>query len=431
MLGKELIEDLHAAVDGLGEVLLLHPDHLGDVGLPLPQFGIVALVFVNHGVHHFTQEGAVHPQQLSVAGGAAQQAAQHIAPALVAGQHTVADHEAGGADVVGDDPKGHVLLPALAVAGAGDLRDLVGDVHHGVHIEQGVHVLTHHCQTLQAHAGIDVLLLQLGVVVVAVVVELGEHHVPDLHVPVAITAHGAAGLAAAVLLAPVIVDLGAGAAGAGAMLPEVILLAELEDAVLRNPDLLVPDAERLVIGRRGLVAGEHGGIQPVGIQAHPLRAGQEFPRPVNGLVFEIVAEGEVAQHLKIGAMAGGVADVLNIAGTDALLAGGDPVTGRLLLAGEVGLHGRHAGVDQQQGRIVLRDQGKAGQAQMSFRLKEVQEHLPQLIETVVLGFRHDDFLHFLYKLTDSLTEKGRSALPAPAPDSDRIGSRASRPPARG
>ena len=134
MLGKELIEDLHAAVDGLGEVLLLHPDHLGDVGLPLPQFGIVALVFVNHGVHHFTQEGAVHPQQLSVAGGAAQQAAQHIAPALVAGQHAVADHEAGGADVVGDDPKGHVLLPALAVAGAGDLRDLVGDGHHGVHI---------------------------------------------------------------------------------------------------------------------------------------------------------------------------------------------------------------------------------------------------------------------------------------------------------
>ena len=59
----------------------------------------------------------------------------------------------------------------------------------------------------------DILLLQLGVMVVAIVVELGEHHVPDLHVPVAVAANGAAGLAAAVLLAPVIVDLGAGAAG--------------------------------------------------------------------------------------------------------------------------------------------------------------------------------------------------------------------------
>ena len=236
--------------------------------------------------------------------------------------------------------------------------------------------------------------------VVAIVVELGEHHVPDLHVPVAVAANGAAGLAAAVLLAPVIVDLGAGAAGAGAVLPEVVRLAELEDPVLGNTDLLVPDAEGLIVGGGGLVAGEHGGIQAVGVQTHPLGAGQEFPRPVDSLVLEVIAEGEVAQHLKIGAVAGSVADVLNIAGTDALLAGGDPVTGRLLLAGEVGLHGRHAGVDQQQRRIVLRDQGKAGQTQMVFGLKEVQEHFPQLVETVVLGLRHNHFLHFLCKLLD-------------------------------
>ena len=75
-------------------------------------------------------------------------------------------------------------------------------------------------------------------------------------------------------------------------------------------------------------------------------------------------------------------------------AGGDPVTGRLLLAGEVGLHGCHAGVDQQQRSIVLGDQGKAGQTQMVFGLKEVQEHFPQLVETIVLGLRHNHFLHF-------------------------------------
>ena len=121
---------------------------------------------------------------------------------------------------------------------------------------------------------------------------------------------------------------------------------------------------------------------------------------MDGLVLEVIAKGEVAQHLKIGAVAGSMADVLNIAGTDALLAGGDPVTGRLLLAGEEGLHGRHTGVDQQQRRVILRDQGKAGQTQMVFGLKEVQEHFPQLIETVVLGLRHNHFLHFLCKLLD-------------------------------
>ena len=115
---------------------------------------------------------------------------------------------------------------------------------------------------------------------------------------------------------------------------------------------------------------------------------------MDGLFLEVVTEREVAQHLKEGAVAGSVADVLNIAGTDALLAGGDPVTGRLLLAGKVGLHGCHAGVDQQQRGIVLGDQGKAGQTQMVFGLKEVQEHFPQLVETIVLGLRHNHFLHF-------------------------------------
>ena len=228
-----------------------------------------------------------------------------------------------------------------------------------------------HGQTLQAHAGVDVLLLQLGVVALAVVVELGEDDVPDLHIAVAVAAHGAAGLAAAVLLAPVVVDLGAGAAGAGAVLPEVVLLAELEDALGGDADLLVPDVGRPRRRRGGLVAGKDGGVQPVGLQAHPLGAGQKLPGPVDGLVLEVVAEGEVAQHLEIGAVAGGVADVLDVAGADALLAGGHPVAGRLLLPGEPGLHGGHTGVDEQQGGVVLGDQGEAGQAQVSLGLKEV------------------------------------------------------------
>ncbi len=96
-------------------------------------------------------------------------------------------------------------------------------------------------------------------------------------------------------------------------------------------------------------------------------------------LLEVVAEGEVAQHLKIGAVTGGLADILNVTGADALLAGGHAVTGRLLLAGEERLHGRHAGVDEQQAGVILRDQGKAGQTQMSFGLKEGQEHFAQFV----------------------------------------------------
>ncbi len=274
------------------------------------------------------------------------------------------------------------------------LADPVGDVHDGVHVEEGVHVLTHHGQTLQAHAGVDVLLLELGVMALTVVVELGKDHVPDFHIAVAVAAHGAAGLAAAVLLAPVIVDLGAGAARAGAVLPEVVLFAELENMVGGEADLLGPDLKGLVVGGRGLVSGKDGGIETLGVQAHPLGGSEELPGPVDGVPLEVVAEGEVAQHLEVGAVAGGVADVLDVAGADALLTGAHPVAGGLLLAGEEGLHGCHAGVDEQQGRVVLGDEREAGQTEMALGLEEGEEHLAQFIDAEVFGFHGNYLLDF-------------------------------------
>ena len=377
MLCQHIGEDRHATVDGAGKVLFLHLYNLGDIVAALPQIGVVNLVFLHHGLHDLIEEGVVDAQELAMAGCPPQQTAQDVAAAFVAGKHAVGDHEGGCADMVGDDPQGNVHLHALAIGRAGQLRDLVGDVHDGIHIEQGVHVLADHRQTFQTHAGVDVLLRQLRVVAVAVVVELGEDVVPDLHVAVAVAAHGAAGLAAAVLFAPVVVNFGAGTAGAGAMLPEVVLLAEAENTLGGDAHFLVPDLKGFV------VVFVDRGVQPVLVQTHYL--GQKFPAPGNGLVLEVIAEGEIAQHLEIGAVTGGLADILDIAGTDALLAGADPVTGRLHLALEVGLHGRHAGVDQQQRRIVLGDQRKAGQAQVTLALKERKEHLAQFIYAVRLG----------------------------------------------
>ena len=160
------------------------------------------------------------------------------------------------------------------------------------------------------------------------------------------------------------------------MLPEVVGLAEAEDVLFGNADDLVPDLKGLI------VIQVDRGIQAVLLQAHHFR--QELPAERNGLVLEVIAEGEVAQHLKVGAVAISLADVLNVAGTDALLAGGDTVPGRLLLPGEPGLHGGHAAVDQQQGLVVGGgDQGKAGQTKMALALKVAQEHLPQFVQPVI------------------------------------------------
>ena len=98
----------------------------------------------------------------------------------------------------------------------------------------------------------------------AIVIELGEDVVPDLHITVAVTADGAAGLAAAVLRAAVIVYLRAGAAGTCAVLPEVILLAEAEDTLGGDADLLVPNLKGLI------VIDIDGGIETVGIDTDPV-----------------------------------------------------------------------------------------------------------------------------------------------------------------
>ena len=263
---------------------------------------------------------------------------------------------------------------ALAVVRAGYLAHPVGDVHDGVDVEEAGHVLADAGQALEAHAGVDVLVRELGVVALAVGVELGEDVVPDLDIAVAVAADGAVGLAAAVLLAAVVVDLAAGAAGAGAVLPEVVLAAEAEDALGRDADLVAPYGEGLV------VVLKDARVEPVGVHADPVGAGEELPAPGDGLVLEVVAEGEVAQHLEEGAVARGLADVVDVAGADALLAGADAPARRDLLAGEVGLERRHAGVYQQQRGVVLRHERKARQAQVSLGFEKAQEHLPQLVE---------------------------------------------------
>ena len=140
--------------------------------------------------------------------------------------------------MVGDDAERDVHFLGLFVMCARELGDLVRDVHDRIDVKQRRDVLAHAGKALEAHAGIDVLLLELFIVAVAVVIELREDDVPDLNIAVAVAADRTAGLAAAVLLAAVVVNFRARAARAGAMLPEVILLAEAEDAVFGDTVIL-------------------------------------------------------------------------------------------------------------------------------------------------------------------------------------------------
>ena len=175
-------------------------------------------------------------------------------------------------------------------------------------------------------------------------------------------------------------DLRARAARAGvAHGPEVVLQAELVDAVAGHA-LLGPQLEGLLVPGDAALAVEHGDGQALGVQAERLR--DELPAVRDGVRLEVVAEGEVAEHLEERVVPGGEAHVVEVvvlaAGAHALLRGGGARVVALLAAGEDVLELDHAGVGEQQRRVVLGDERRGGDAAVAALLEELEERLADL-----------------------------------------------------
>ncbi len=89
-------------------------------------------------------------------------------------------------------------------------------------------------------------------------------------------------------------------------------------------------------------------------------AGDELPGVGDGIALEVIAEGEIPQHLEEGVMPLGVADLLEIVvlspGPNTLLTGSGPEVVTLFLAQEDALELDHARVGKQQRGVVGGDQ---------------------------------------------------------------------------
>ncbi len=180
---------------------------------------------------------------------------------------------------------------------------------------------------------------------------LHEDEVPELEVAVArLPVAVGAELAAAVEQ-----DLGAGAAGAGdAHVPVVVLAPEPDDAVVGQAGDLLPERDRLVV----LVVD--GRVEVLLVEAESalgLAARDELPGELDGAFLEVVAEAEVAVHLEERAVAGRLADLLDVEGAHALLHARGARELRGLLTEEVRLERDHAGVDEQQVRVLVHERG--------------------------------------------------------------------------
>jgi hypothetical protein len=169
--------------------------------------------------------------------------------------------------------------------------------------------------------------------------------------------------------------LRAGAAGPGvAHGPEVVLLAQSQDPAVGQARHRLPEAERLV------VVGEHGGLEP--ILGQPELAGQELPAVGDGLSLEVVAEGEIAQHLEEGVMPRGATDVLEVivlaARAHALLGGGGPHVVPALLAQEYRLELDHARIGEEQGRILGGNERRGADHRVAVPREVVEKALANL-----------------------------------------------------
>ncbi len=201
-----------------------------------------------------------------------------------------------------------------------------------------------------------------------VAVVLNEDEVPELGV-VPVLAVDALGALRFGVIAPVVVDLGAGATGAGLPhLPEVLLL-EPEDAALEEVRLLVPERLRLVVVR------VDRGPEALLRELPDLR--EQLPGPPDGLPLEVVAEGPVPQHLEQGLVVGALAHVLQVVvltgDADALLrvhgAGVVPPA----RAQEDVLELVHAGVGEQQRGVVEGDHRGAAHPPVAALFEEAEE----------------------------------------------------------
>ena len=172
------------------------------------------------------------------------------------------------------------------------------------------------------------------------------------------------------------VDFGARAARAGfAHFPEIVLFAEPQDLVGRDVGLRPPPVVGLVV--RGVHRGPQRGF---GQLPH---VGQQLPGPGDCLLFVVIAERPVPQHLEEGVVIGVAADFFEVVvlarHAQAFLRIDDARVARPFAPEKDVLERHHAGVGEQQRRVAARNQRGARHHVVATRGEEFQKAVADFV----------------------------------------------------
>ena len=140
--------------------------------------------------------------------------------------------------------------------------------------------------------------------------------------------------------------------------------------------MALPERHGLFVRGHLVVAAEHAHPHLGAVDAERVR---ELQRPLDGLVLEVIAEREVAEHLEEGVVERSLAHLVEIvvlAGdAHALLNGYRALIVAFFLLQENVLELVHARIGEQQGGVVPRYQAAGRHNGVAFGLKEFKEAL--------------------------------------------------------
>ncbi|MPM47661.1 hypothetical protein SDC9_94373 [bioreactor metagenome] len=111
------------------------------------------------------------------------------------------------------------------------------------------------------------------------------------------------------------------------MLPKVVFFSEPDDPFLRDAAFVAPDCVCLVV----ILVN----ARPQQVFRNSQHFCEEFPCPRYGVVFKIISEGKITEHFEICAVTRRLSDAVDIRRANALLAGSDAASRRLLRSGEI------------------------------------------------------------------------------------------------
>ena len=377
--GDALVEFLHAGDQRRFKAGGFLHDFIQDIVFLFHEERIGFVVdLLDEDAAHIREDGGLEAQLPGVADGAAEQAAQDVAGADVGRQDAVdvADQHGGGPDMIRDDPHRLLRFSVFIIVEAGlslqqfdHGEEQVGLVAVGQAVQEGQH-------PVEAETGVHVLVCQ-GSVAVGVLDILHIDVVADFDIASAAACRAAVRTAGLVMtgIEPFVVRA-AGRTGSAFQLPPVVGLGQVEDMLRQDADLF-QQAGGLVVPGSSVVALEHGGADLPAVQAENL--GQEVIAPAGLFLFEIIAQGPVAHHLEEGEV-GRVADAFDIHRADAALHVAQALlSGRMILAQQVGHQRLHAGHVEHDAGASVTDQRYSSDIDVSPFLVEADPGISQFL----------------------------------------------------